>query len=266
MRKIRLVVSDLDGTLLDESHELSSELMERIRRYTAQGGLFTIATGRNWYATKRIVEQASIHVPVILCNGAVLADPSAIYYESGLATDIMADLLIEAGKSGIAVLLFEHDNVFGFGSEQGINRFCDKEKVSCEVIPARKEDLLRVKALKVVLVGPYESSLSLWQEHRMDVSGQIGFIRSEEDFFEIVKKGENKGVAMLKLAERLGITKDEILAIGNHMNDKEMLMEAGIGVAVSNSYPELMDYADFVCEYGWDKGVIEALDRFCGVR
>ncbi|MFB9273826.1 HAD family hydrolase [Cohnella cellulosilytica] len=265
MRKIRLVVSDLDGTLLDESHRLSDELMDRVRTYTKQGGLFTIATGRNWYATKRIVEQTSIHVPVILCNGAVLADPSTIYYESGLATDVMADLLIEAGNSGIAVLLFEHNNVFGFGSEQGINRFCDKEKVNCEVIPARKDELLRIKALKAVLVGPYELSLSLWHRHRMDVSGQNGFIRSEEDFFEIVKKGENKGKTMLKLAERLGIPKEEILAIGNHMNDKEMLTEAGIGAAVSNSYPELLNYADFVCEHGWDKGVIETMDRFCRI-
>ncbi|RED51768.1 HAD family hydrolase [Cohnella lupini] len=263
MSRIRLVVSDLDGTLLDESHQLSDELMDKVREYTTQGGLFTIATGRNWYATKHIVEHTSINVPVILCNGAILADPTTIYYESDLATGIMADLLIEAGKSGIAVLLFEHDKVFGFGSEQGIDRFCDKEKVSCETIPPRKDDLLQRKVLKVVLVGPYEVSLSLWHKHRMDVSGQYSFIRSEEDFFEIVKKGENKGKTMLKLAESLGISKDEILAIGNHMNDKEMLMEAGIGVAVSNSYPELMEYADFVCEHGWDKGVIEAMNRFC---
>ncbi len=266
MSEIRLIVSDLDGTLLDESHRLGEELTARIREYTESGGLFTIATGRNWYAAKDIVERLSIRLPVILCNGAMLAGRSGIYYKSEIDLGAMADFLIDAADEGAAVLLFDHDMVFGFGNMQGIKRFCGKEKVFCEVVNADRNWLIRRKVLKAVLVGPYEISASLWYKHNMDKDARYGFIRSEEDFFEIVKNGENKGKTMLGLAKRLGISKQEILAIGNHMNDRELLLEAGVGAAVSNCFPELKAYADYVCERPWDKGVIEAMDRFCGIH
>lgn len=265
MGEIRMIVSDLDGTLLDDSHRICEKLVERISEYTANGGLFTIATGRNWYATKDIVEKLSINLPVILCNGAVLADKSGIYYKSEIAIDRMVDLLMEAKNKGLSVLLFEHDIVYGFGSRCGIKRFCDKEKVFCEVIKADKDYLVCQNILKVVLVGSYEISTFLWQKHRMDENGQYSFMQSESDFFEIVKSGENKGKTMLELASRLGVQKQNILAIGNHMNDKEMILEAGIGAAVSNSFPDLKLYADFICENAWDKGVIEVMDKFCKI-
>ncbi|SHH97157.1 hypothetical protein SAMN02745823_01677 [Sporobacter termitidis DSM 10068] len=263
MSNIRMVVSDLDGTLLDDSHELDGGLVRRIQGFTEAGGLFTIATGRNWRAAKDIVQRLAIRLPVILCNGAILADEKEIYYRSDMPVGSMKGLFLDAQSAGLSVLLFEHDTVRGFGSGAGLERFREKEKTPVEPVDPGDAFFGGRGILKAVLVGPFDKSAALWRKHETDFSGEYSCVQSESDFFEIVKQGENKGRTMLKLAERLGVSPEEILAIGNHMNDKEMISAAGVGAAVSDCAADLRPYADFLCRQPTGAGVMEALDQFC---
>lgn len=263
MSKIRMVVSDLDGTLLDGNRPLSDRIVKRVREFTETGGLFTVATGRNWLTTKEIAEKLSIRLPMILCNGAVLADDKEIYYQSEIPAGRMKSLFLKARQAGLSILLFEHKKVYGFGNGAGLRRFSEKEKMPCETVEADGAFLERRRILKVVLIGPFDISASLWEKHEAELAGEYDFFQSESDFFEIVKRGENKGKTMLKLADRMGVSREEILAVGNHMNDREMICMAGVGAAVSDSSPELKPFADFVCRNSSEEGVIEALDRFC---
>ncbi|WP_088189297.1 HAD family hydrolase [Desulfosporosinus sp. FKA] len=263
MSKIRMIVSDLDGTLLDGDHRLSEQVEKNIREYISTGGLFTLATGRNWSAVRHIVARLGLTIPVILANGSVLADKQRILYQAKLKIESIADFLLEAGKNGyLAVLLFEHDRVYGFGSSKGIDRFSHKEKITCESLRGGKESLQNINPQKVVLVGDFSRSLELWSKYSVASLGAYSFLQSEDDFFEIVKQGENKGKAMLMLAQLLGVKKEEILAIGNHMNDKEMLLEAGIGAAVFNCSAELRKYADYSCLNAFGEGVEEVIHKF----
>ncbi|HWR24558.1 MAG TPA: Cof-type HAD-IIB family hydrolase [Feifaniaceae bacterium] len=264
MNKIRMVVSDLDGTLLDDSHRLNDDLVGRIKSFTEAGGLFTIATGRNWLAAKEIIKRLAIRLPAILCNGAVLADEKEIYYRSDMPIGRMKNLFLDAHGEGLSVLLFEHDMVRGFGNGAGFKRFREKEKAPVE--PVEPDDVFfgGRGVLKAVLVGPFEKSAALWRKHQAGFEGEFSCVQSESDFLEIVKCGEDKGRTMLKLAERLGVAPGEILAIGNHMNDKEMISAAGVGAAVSDCAADLKPYADFVCSKPKDRGVLEAMDLFCG--
>ncbi len=261
MTKIRLVVSDLDGTLLNEHHGLNAAVAESIRTYIKQGGLFTIATGRNWGATKAVADELSIRLPLILCNGGVLADRENIYYQSSLSMDALLPVLHDAQLNGLAALLFEHDRVYACGNPDGARRFTIKEKTPCTLLPT-SSTLPIDNILKVVLVGPYTASSFIWYKHIAGENEPYTTMQSEEDFFEIVPRDENKGKALLALAKQLAVVPEEILAIGNHMNDKEMLCAAGIGAAVANSFPALLSFADYVCQKAWGEGVMEAMSQF----
>lgn len=263
---IKLVVSDLDGTLLSDKHELSCEVERGIGEFTAAGGLFTIATGRSWPAVRDIAQRLSIRLPLILCNGAMLADCQRVYYSSPIQLGGLGDVFAGAAKAGLAVLLFQHTAVYGFGSRKGIERFMEKEKVNCDIIAPRKEELQGMSALKAVMIGDFEKSAGLWRSCGMEDSMAYDVLQSESDFFEIVSHGENKGKAMLALAKLLGVSRQEILAVGNHMNDRDMLKEAGIGAAVSNCWNDLKGHADYLCKSSYGEGVMEAVYKFCNIK
>ena len=260
--RIKMIVCDLDGTLLDDNHCLAEETEAAIARFVDKGGLFTIATGRNWYAAKSIVKRLNINIPVICSNGSVLANEDEVLYQSVFSAAELSAFLDEAGRSGLTVLLFEHEGVHAYGHAAGMARFRQKEKVTCRRASSFAE-IASVSAQKIVLLGSIEKSLALWKQYGMDGSRDYTFMQSESDFFEIVKKGENKGAALRRLARLQEVLSRDILAIGNHMNDLEMLVEAGVGVAVSNAYAELKMYADYVCTHSYGDGVIEAIEKYC---
>lgn len=258
-----MIVSDLDGTLLSKNHTLSKEVEETIKEYTRAGGLFTLATGRNWAAAKEISERLSIELPLILCNGAVVADSNHIYHQSTLPIDSLIELFFEAKDQELSILLFSHDKIWGFGHEDGVKRFMEKEKVECQRIEQPSKELLsRMSISKAVLVGDCRVSMQLWEQHNLNINKKYTYLQSEHDFFEIVTYGTNKGNALKVLADKLKISTKEVLSIGNHMNDREMLEVAGIGVAVSNCYEELINYSDYLCEKPYGEGFLEAMNKF----
>jgi hydroxymethylpyrimidine pyrophosphatase-like HAD family hydrolase len=75
-------------------------------------------------------------------------------------------------------------------------------------------------------------------------------------------KGVSKGHTLAKLAEQRGYSRDEVIAIGDGLNDVEMVQWAGLGVAVANAVPELRDIADFVTTSCDEEGVAQVIDRF----
>lgn len=79
---------------------------------------------------------------------------------------------------------------------------------------------------------------------------------------EIIKKDVSKGSALRKLKKHLGLKDEEVVAIGNHMNDKELIEEAFMGAAVANAVEGLKDIADFVTVGEYEEGVVEVIEKF----
>ncbi len=72
----------------------------------------------------------------------------------------------------------------------------------------------------------------------------------------------NKGAALQALAEQWGIKAGEVMALGDSINDKEMLVFAGLGVAMANAHPELKEIADYITAPYWEDGAAEAIEKF----
>ncbi len=87
----------------------------------------------------------------------------------------------------------------------------------------------------------------------------ISFTRSSSRYIEVRPKGSNKGIALKFVAEKLHLTSQNILAIGDNDNDVEMLRWAGIGVAIAGASPSAIENSDYVCKYGAFRGTIEVL-------
>ena len=107
--------------------------------------------------------------------------------------------------------------------------------------------------------GRIEEVLALLARHPQE----IALVRYQGGTADIMPAGCSKGAALRQLAQLLDIPLAQVLAVGDHQNDLEMIEAAGLGVAVGNATPQLQAVADYVCEKSLCAGVVEVVERFC---
>ncbi|CAG7626423.1 Putative phosphatase [Paenibacillus solanacearum] len=265
MSSIRLIVSDLDGTLLSEDNRLNDSVIDAVRRFRASGGLFTIATGRFGPSARPIVDRLDIDIPYILCNGCVIADRDKIWEMAQLTLEEIAPFLREADQAGVTVLLFGEDGIRTLRSTPETAYFEQREGLPCVPLNPGDEAWTERPVQKVVLIGDMSQIRPLWDRCRSGYAREYAAVQSEDHFFEIIPARQSKGEALKKLMAHLGVAPSEVMSIGNQLNDLEMIEEAGIGVAVANSHDELIRHASYVCRNGYGEGVVEAMERFAAI-
>ncbi|WP_188991390.1 HAD family hydrolase [Paenibacillus nasutitermitis] len=260
MNQIRLIVCDLDGTLLSDDHALTEPVKAAVRGFREAGGMFTIATGRFAPAVSDIVEELEIDMPYILCNGGVIADRMQVRSAATLSLEALAPLLLEADHSGISSLLFDDSDVYTFRRTAAVERYEHKEKMKCVLLDLHAKHWQERIVQKVLLIGDMAPIRALWARYEPLFAISYNTIQSEDDYFEIVPPGISKGAALKKLMGMLQVDPSEVLSIGNQMNDLDMLLSSGVGAAVANSHPELLAHASFICSRSNGDGVIEVME------
>jgi len=263
MSKIRLIVSDLDGTLLSGDHELTEKVKGAIQRFKDAGGMFTIATGRFGLTTQSIVDALDIDIPFILCNGGVIADKHKVWEASTLSLEELAPFLLEMNDHGITVMLFEEAGISIFQRTHKVDLFESKEGFKCSLIDQTTEAWRKRIVQKILIIGEMKQIESAWNNHRSNFQQSYTTMQSEDDYFEIIPPSQSKGAALKKLMDILQVKPSEVLSIGNQLNDMDMIENAGIGVAVANSHPALKERAFYVCSSSYGDGVVEAIETFC---
>ncbi|GIP40349.1 haloacid dehalogenase [Paenibacillus sp. J31TS4] len=262
MSNIRLIVSDVDGTLLSPDHQLTGSVKEAVRRFTEAGGLFTIATGRPSLTVRSVVDELELKVPQILCNGAVIADTDRVWETTPLEVADLAAVMKEADRLGITVLLFQEDGIRALRRTDALDRFEHKERIACELLDPESDEWTQWSVQKLLFIGEMTGIRRLWSDHSPLFRESYATFQSEDDFWEIVPGEQSKGEALRRLMAHLELKPEQVMAIGNQMNDLDMIELAGIGVAVGNSHPDLMERADYVCSAHYGEGVVEAIERF----
>ncbi|WP_010278424.1 Cof-type HAD-IIB family hydrolase [Paenibacillus senegalensis] len=264
MHQIRLIVSDLDGTLLSADHTLHPDVRQAVNQFMAAGGAFTIATGRPSLTVRTVADELGIEIPLILCNGSVIADHHEILHMVPLGLEGLLPAIRDADKEDIAVLLFEEEQISVLRRSATIDKYEHKEKVRCRVANLTDERWKHASLQKVLFIGDMDKIQAVWSAHEPTYSQSYATFQSENDYLEIVPGNQSKGEAMKRLANHMNIDLSQVMAIGNQLNDLDMLLHAGIGVAVNNSHPLLKEKADYVCSQSYGQGVAEAIARFCG--
>ena len=243
----RLLVSDMDHTLLDENSQLSRENLEAIRRHVAKGGLFTVATGRMPAAIRVFPELLTcINLPVVTGNGGQVVDLAGgdrILRRWVLPREVCTivkeavDRFPEIG----AVAYYGLDGFCSFRVTPYVEGLMAKEKRPA--LPTTVDTSPRPWN-KTLMTQDHEALLEVkaWLDPQLPGLGRTVF--SEDTYLEILPLGVSKGAALSVILEMEGIDPQEVVAVGDAPNDKEMLELAGIGAAVANASPELKAAAD----------------------
>ena len=259
----RLIALDLDGTLLDETGRVPSARIAVLEEAARRGVRVTLATGRMYASARSFLETAPLNAPLISYNGALIRDPRTELtwfhrpLEAGLAREVLGFLR----ERGVYVQAYVDDRfLVERASHEGARAYA--RLTGLEPLEVG-EALYRLQAPPTKLlviqdpreIPPLEASLREAFGSRVHVAG------SQKGFLEVVPRGIHKGLALLWLADALGIPRGQVLALGDGDNDAEMLASVPLGVAVPQGSLRARAGAAFTAPEGEDP-VVWAVRRF----
>ena len=259
----KLVALDLDGTMLDDDKILNRNTVEMIREVSERGVRFTIATGRMSRGALRYADELGVDIPVITYNGAIMRSiySDEVYREFKVPAEPAKEALRLLGDEPVLRYAFLGEEVFTDSAHDWTDRYADLLGVEIHQV-ADVQQLLGEDPTMLVFMVPVGRAQILTQRLKSTLDSQVRITNSADWFLDVLHPQATKGLALAQLAERLGIEREEVIAIGDNINDLEMVEYAGLGVAVANATDELKAVADYVAEAPISKGVEEVIERF----
>jgi Cof subfamily protein (haloacid dehalogenase superfamily) len=256
----RLIALDIDGTLLNDDHEVTARVRDAVRAAARKGAEIVLCTGRGSMSALPILEELGLPGTMITHNGASIVDSAtrSVLYETGIAHELVNRYTTYLRDRNIH---FDMNTSFDLFTHQMEDEAAEmyRNLRARPILRHPGEGLpehlvkLSIFAAKEVLDG-VEADWKQW-EHELD------YIRSGDNFIDVQHPHSTKGKALEKLAAVRGIPREQVLAIGNYYNDIGMIVFAGYGIAMDNSPAEVKAEANEVTLSNEEDGVAVALER-----
>ena len=260
-----LIVSDLDGTLLDNRSRIAEKNRKAIAYFESEGGRFSYISGRVARCLKPIFAMMCPNIPVGANNGMLydVTREEWVDFEpmKPEVVTLANDILARFPEAGLVVMGKRH--VYFSKKDPIGDRFRDIVGLSERYDPIESipEDYC-----KILFTYPAERFDELRQAvDAHPLAKEFELVRSDARYYEVMPKGCNKGRALLRLAKYLGIDPERTIAVGDNENDMSMFRAAKIGIAVANASEMAKSAADLVLDVTNEDGaianIIERLDR-----
>ncbi len=268
---IKLIATDLDGTLLQSDHlNVSKKNIEALTHASEQGIIVLIATGRTWDVMSDVANQLKVIDYAILSNGAAIYNASAgslnplneIPYE--LWRPVYRYLkqnhcIVEIYQNGKSYM--EQDILTNYKSPYLKNKFIAKLKSHITAVNDVETYLANKNIEKFsILSVPDENYEQIYKSLKNNVSYSV--TSSLPGNIEINLKGVNKGYALKNLCKKLNITAEEVMVFGDADNDLEMLEWAKWSFAMENANEKAMKRARYITGSNTEDGVAQAVNKY----
>lgn len=243
----RLIAVDMDGTILNSSSELSARTRNALRSAISSGITVVTATGRMYPSALPVIREVGIIAPCIFYNGAVVRDPLSgkTIHERGVGRELTAEVLSFYRQQGWYIQVYSDDRLYVTDSSDPRSRFYENISKIRPVSVGEKFWDLDVDSTKLLGIALEEDDFRLMAERTVSrFGGRIYTATSWGAFVEMTHPDVNKAKGLAIVAERLGIDRCDVLAIGDGFNDREMIGWAGYGVAMGNSPTDVRAAAD----------------------
>ncbi|WP_288479572.1 Cof-type HAD-IIB family hydrolase [uncultured Clostridium sp.] len=273
---IKLICTDMDGTLLNTDHTVSDKNKATLKKAIDKGIIIAISTGRLFTSANFYRELIGINTPIISSNGAYIKDRNTnkVIYENGLSLEETIEIYTILKNYNLSIFFNTWDTAISdkeflnnhayLISNEGITNEEDKTKFIVE------KDLINVlnkkngEILKAICIDYSKENIKEIQLARKEIEklDKYEVVCSSPYNFEIMKKGTSKGNAVKTLAEMLGINKEEIMCIGDSENDLSMIEYAGVGVAMGNALDIVKEKAKYITLDNDHSGVAAAIEKY----
>ena len=255
---IKLIAVDIDGTLLNSQRQVTPEVFQAIQEAKAAGVKVVIATGRPIPGVLSLLEELNLNQDgdyVITFNGGLVQETSTgnELIRETLSYEDYLDIEVLANKLGV------HSHAI-----TNIGRYTVHEStlVHMPIYYRTPEEVADKEFVKAMYIDEPEILDAVIAKLPQEFYDRFTIVKSTPFYLEILKKTANKGIAVTHLAEKLGLSKEETMAIGDEENDRAMLEVVGSPVVMENGNPEIKKIAKHITKSNDESGVAYAIRKW----
>jgi len=267
----RLVVTDIDGTLLNNEKKISQATQDGIHAIIEKGVKFVVATGRAYPAAKWPYLDLGVGGPLITCNGALIKDTNTgeLIYERPLRNDLARQVSDICASYGMYFHYYTENAIHSERYEFILKRFAELSKalpkdrqVPTEVIESYSDFLERGQT--IYKIGIYYDGSQASDKMIKEISKLEGIAcyKSLTTSFDVMAEGVSKGDAIAQLNKYYDIPREETIASGDNENDIDMIKYVGLGVAMENAVEAAKEVADYVTVSNDEDGLLKVLKKY----
>lgn len=282
---IKLIASDMDGTLLDKNNDISEENLKFIKEAEEEGIHFAIASGRRYEDIKPFLDKYNLKCECIVLNGAEYRDKEGniiegIYVDKSKIKEVLK--IIE--KDRVNVEIYTDKGLYTTNSREEsleggmfmVNYFHSEVTNHEEILKLAKEehhypilnyvdniDEFLDEDIKIGKIEAYDKCIDKISElkEKLRIIDGLAVASSVPFNIEINHIEAQKGIILAKVAEKMGIQKEEVAVIGDGLNDFSMFNEFPISFAMGNAVSEIKETAKYITDTNYNSGVAKAINK-----
>ena len=263
MNNIKLLITDIDGTVLNEKCEYTPKLKNLFQVLTNNGVRVVLATGRMFMGADPVRKQLELKTPVVCYQGAMVREGDKILHRASVKNEIAKEVIETSRKKGFHLNLYNDDVlIVEDDNKKFMEDYTKGRHTTYKVVNSFDEVKLNVVSKLLAIVYDENELLKLQEEMKEQFKGRLTIVRSHKYYLEFTDPKATKGEALKFLSNYWGIKKEEIMASGDQDNDFDMLQNAGIKIAMGNASPKLKEIADFICPTINEDGLSFAIEKY----
>ncbi|MFV0441702.1 MAG: HAD family hydrolase [Lachnospirales bacterium] len=278
MKKYKMVALDIDGTTVDSKGKLSDHTIDVIQKTVKKGVPVCLCTGRNVRNTMPIVKKLNVKTPFICIDGAVMYDPveKKVIKEKIIPRDTLKEISKIADKYHVYMEFCTFNNYIKYLKEREL------EKYSYGGVPKNPiqktrfffngvrivDSLEKIYSIKnninQFLIGGDEKTIAKIKEELETKAFDDVILRYDlwENYIFVASKDAVKSEGVKLLCDHYDIDISEAIAVGDQMNDIDMIIKAGFGIAMGNAHDKIKEAADHITITNDENGVAKILEEF----
>lgn len=259
----KLIAIDIDDTLLNDDIIVTEGTKAALEKAIAAGVTVTLATGRMFSSARKIAKQINLNVPIITYQGALVKTllDDTVLYEKNVPADAARQIFNYCEANNLHLQLYVNDQLYGAVDNARIQAYAKLVNMPYFIEPDF-EKLVNEPNHKMLIIDEPE----IIDKHLVILQDQLGeqlhITKSKPHYLEITHPEATKGHALQFMAQHIGCSIEQSIAIGDALNDREMVQTAGLGVAMGNAIPLLKEIADYVTLSNNDEGVKHVIEKF----
>ena len=254
-KNIKLIVSDIDGTLVNNDNEISSLTIDIVKKLKQNNILFSLASQRVHSSIVPLAKQLDIQIPFISLNGSLIQDSmgNKILNKSVIDKKYVEKAVSLAEKNYIKIALCYNDKIVYTEDNSVLKDFMSRLGTTYSLVESY--DSYKDNVLEIIMSGNDRKIMKRIQSKMTLPFGlllKVKFYRSQSFHgvynIEMIRKGVSKKTGLKKLTKYLGLKRDHVMVFGDWYNDRDLFQFGGTNIALDNAVDELKEMADHVSE------------------
>lgn len=261
MAGIKLIATDIDGTILKHNFEFNAEVKDCISDLCKQGVKVVLVTGRMHSATTYIAEELGLDTPIVSYQGGLIRHNGDTLYEKNLNPERAKEIIAWAKENDVHLNLYMEDQLYVEKDDEVVRRYTGERKAGFVVKSFDELELEKINKLLAVDFEDYDR-VTRWKDYLSATYKDVDFVKSMPYFCEMSHLEATKYHAVTFLKDYYGLKQEEVLTIGDQDNDINLLKAGGVKVAMGNATENLKAVADYVTDTVGNNGFVKAMEKF----